>query len=179
MPYGKMSKSTQAALTSKFGQIEQLPDIFSQDDSSSQEIKHEVSVKPKAYNWDDEKSRAIAKARSLGVTELAADQVAQRVDQGTVTHLIHNNQTGEKLYSFFLYNGLDILACIQDSKMEAAVYDIAAHSYGQVLGWAHPSDYDLEVSRVQMKGVRSGSYVLKISYPKDLPTGKKRTARAA
>ncbi|KAK7920018.1 hypothetical protein PG985_008040 [Apiospora marii] len=179
MPYGKMSESTQAALISKFGQISQLPDQFAQGESSSPGIKREVSAEQETYDWDGKKNRAIAKARDLGVIELPANQVAQLIDQGTVTRLIHNNQTGEKRYSFFLWDSLDVLACIQNSEMEAAIYDIAAHCYGQALGWAHPNDHALEVSRVQMTGVYSGSYVFKVSCPKTYPTRMKQTARAA
>ncbi|KAK7920020.1 hypothetical protein PG985_008042 [Apiospora marii] len=163
-------------ISAKFGQVEQLPDLFGNGEASDHLIKREASTekkgqntKKRAYKWDHEKKYAIAKARGLGIAELPENQVGQTYYQRKLTGLYHINSTGtgEKLYSFIMYDGLDVFARVHNTNMENAAYDLAALHIGQKLEWFHPNDYDLVVSKVEMTGVHSGNFAIKMSPPID------------
>lgn len=157
----------------KFGQVEQLPDLFGHGESLGHLIEREAcaekgqDTKKRSYKWDHEKSHAVTQARSLGITELPENQVGQTYHERKLTGLYHINCTGEKLYSFIMYDGINVFARVHTSSMEKAAYDLAAIHIGQKLEWSHPNDYDLVVSKVPMTGINSGDFAIKMSLPTD------------
>ncbi|KAK7920019.1 hypothetical protein PG985_008041 [Apiospora marii] len=179
MPRGEPSQSSQASLISRFGQISQLPDVFVQEGSSSDAMikqegqgtkKRALSRQPSAqaeYKWNEERDRATAKARRLGLTELPANEVAQVIKDDTLTAILHANWKQEQLDAFFHYEGLEVLARVVNDDMQAIVRRLAALHIGDRLYWSHPDEQDLQVSVVQMKGLNSCAYAMKVSPPEE------------
>ncbi|KAK8078531.1 hypothetical protein PG996_004701 [Apiospora saccharicola] len=73
-----------------------------------------------------------------------------------------------------VYDGLEILARVEDSEIETAVYELAALHIGQRLHWNHPHDHDLAMSSVPMKGRLAGGFAVKICPMAEEPAKKRK-----
>ncbi|KAK7949288.1 uncharacterized protein PG986_010174 [Apiospora aurea] len=131
---------------------------------------------PARFHWEEATIAAKDKVRELDIVELQPNQVGRIMEAGKLTGIYHTDWV-RTVESFIIYDGLDVLARVQDLDMENAVYEIAALYIGRKLKWSHPHDHDLDVSSVPMTGEHAGSYAVKMSPMMDEPPKKQRKAR--
>ncbi|KAK8040081.1 hypothetical protein PG993_008492 [Apiospora rasikravindrae] len=112
------------------------------------------------FNFAEATSDAKAKSRILGIIEIPTDQAGRVVAEGNLTGLYHLNAS-HPITTFIVYDGLEVLARVQDFEQETAVYELAALYFGVKLGWPHPDEEDLDISSIPMKG--DGAFAIKIS----------------
>ncbi|KAK8025246.1 hypothetical protein PG990_003069 [Apiospora arundinis] len=125
------------------------------------------SSRPKAsyeYNWDADLKAYNKKAHSLGLVELTVRQVARVIEGGDLTAIFDTDPI-RPAKNFIIYDGLDVLARVNDYEMESLVYDYAANFIGSRLHWSHPTEKDLNVSSIEMKGRIAGGYAVMITAP--------------
>ncbi|KAK7920021.1 hypothetical protein PG985_008043 [Apiospora marii] len=133
-----------------------------------------------AYKWDEAVTQASKHARSLGIDDIPAMQVGRVVEAGQLIGLF-DMEKARPAQNFIVYDGLDILARVEDFEMETAVHDLARLYIGERLGWSHPHDHELDVSRIKMKGNLGGGWAVKmlVEDPAKSNQGQKKRARRA
>ncbi|KAK7949289.1 uncharacterized protein PG986_010175 [Apiospora aurea] len=144
--------------------------VKDEDDDEKKPLAENQPIKKRArahqpnsrheYSWAAETSDAKAKSRILGIIEIPTDQVGRVMEGGKLTGAYHLNYS-HPIKTFVVYDGLEVLARVQDFEMETAVYQLAALYFGAKLGWSHPDEQDLDVSSIPMKG--EGAFVVKVS----------------
>ena len=130
------------------------------------------------YDWDQATVVAKTKASELHIVEIPTDQAARVMKDGELTSIFHIIWN-DPIQDFIVYDGLEVLARVQDPDLEDVVYALASLHIGRQLGWARPSDYTLDVSIVEMKGRLAGGFAVRMSPPEEaLEEGPSRKKRA-
>ena len=140
------------------------------DEVAKQEV--EITEKPPyhdgeqastAFNWDEEITAAEAEVDRLRMVRLPSSELGRIMLEDQLIHIFHTDVV-RNAKTFVVYDGLDVLACFTNNKMENAVWNLAALYIGSKLKWSHPLDHDLKMSFSSFD-VKGNVFSIKLSPP--------------